>query len=315
MVRLLSENVDVIVLAGFFLGGILVLWDDIDAAVTRVGLRRSLARRRRSRRRKAPWQLHLDGLFQLLPVSQRMEPEVFAAVSFAIAFVVMYLTVRSVSGAVCILFAMVSGMVPYGILRLRCEIVRSKVSGEGSKMISLLLSSYRMNGGNISEALEFTAAQIRDIPETAPVLQQMVLRLRESENDEMIFRATKGFADSIGSNWARLVAANIRLAFSEGAGISMALEEILNQLREAEILMEERIRMNNESSRMTVFMIPLTFVITTVMAVKQLDVPLADLIKNQFSDTAATVMFMSMIFLFLFNLAAGELIKNRKLDI
>ena len=182
-------------------------------------------------------------------------------------------------------------------------------------MLSILLSAYRMNGGNISEALEFTATQKKEIPETSPVLQQMVMRLRESENNDMIHRAVKSFADSVNSNWARLLAADIKLAFTEGAGISLALEEILNQLREAEVLMEERIRMNNEGSRMTIIMIPLTFVITTVMAVKQLDVPLTDMVRNQFSDATATIMFMAMIFMFIFNLAAGELVKNRKLDI
>lgn len=315
MVRLLSENVDLFVLAGFVLGGILVLWDDIDALITKVVLRRSLARRKRSRKRKSAWQLHIEDLFQLLPDSKRMEPGVFAAVSSALAFIVMYMTMRTVSPLLCITFALASGAVPYGILRLRCEIIRSKVSGEGSRMISILLSAYRMNGGNISEALEFTAAQDKDIPETAPVLQQMVLRLRESESDEMIYRATKSFADSVNSNWARQVASNIRISFAEGTGIALALEEVLNQLREAEMIMEERIRMNNESSRMTVFMIPLTFLITTVMAVRQLDIPLSDLLENQFGDTVATVMFMAMVFLFIFNLAACELVKHRKLDI
>ena len=315
MVKLLSENVDLFILAAFFGGGMMVLFDDLEAAFKKVVLRRSLNRRKRSEKRKNPLQVHLESLFQLLPQRWQMEPGVFMAVSGAAAVVVMYLTVRSLSPLLCIWFSLAAGLVPYGILRLKCEVVRSKVSGEGTRMLSILLSAYRMNGGNISEALEFTVAQSRDIPETAPVLLQMVMRLRESENNDMIARAVKSFSDSVNSNWGRLLASDIKLAFTEGAGISLALEEILNQLREAEILMEERIRMNNESSRMTVFMIPLTFFMTTFMAVKQLDIPLIDLMRNQFSDSTATMMFMAMLFMFIFNLAAGELIKNRKLDI
>ncbi|MBR5228780.1 MAG: hypothetical protein IKV96_02975, partial [Firmicutes bacterium] len=181
MVKLLSENVDLFVLAAFVLGGMLVLWEDMEAAVKKVVLRRSLARRKRSRKKQTALQVHLGDLFQLLPRKWRMEPEVFVAVSVAAAVFVMYMTVRPLPAGMCLVFSVAAGFMPYGLLRLRCEIARSKVSGEGTKMLSILLSAYRMNGGNISEALEFTAAQKKEIPETSPVLQQMVMRLRESE--------------------------------------------------------------------------------------------------------------------------------------
>ncbi len=319
MVQLLSGNADrvfiTVVAVMFTIGVILLITDDIKLWIRKIMLRRSLQSRKRKRREQNWIEKHLEELFQLLPESKRINPIIFAVCSLILGAIVLYVTAWTLSLGLSLLFSAVSGLVPYVILRIRCEIVRSKVSGEGSKMISILLSAYRMNGENISEALEFTAAQKEEIPETSPVLKQMVMRLRESENDLMIGRAIESFISSVNSNWAKMLGADIRLAYTEGAGISLALEEVLNQLREAEILMEERIRLNNESSRMTVFMIPIAFILTFFMAIKQLDIPLVQLIKNQFSDGASTTMFMIMMLLFIFNLAAGEIIKHKKLDI
>ena len=74
-------------------------------------------------------------------------------------------------------------------------------------------------------------------------------------------------------------------------------------------------RSNNESVRMTFFMVPATLLITTVLAVRQMDMPLLQLIKAQFSNSTGCMLFMAILLLFIFNIVSTQIFLKKRTDL
>jgi hypothetical protein len=198
---------------------------------------------------------------------------------------------------------------------MKCIKLRTAIGQEREKLVSIMLSAYRMSNYNIEEAIEYTSSRKEDLPETSSLLSSLLLRLRECSNAEEIRKVTENFAEAAGGGWARILAVNIRMACTNGTDIHVTLEELLKQIREGKVLMEERMRSNSESLRMTTVMIPVTMAVTIVISLKQLDMSLKELITSQFSDNISCMLFLAIIILFMFNLAAAQLMKKRTIDL
>jgi len=106
----------------------------------------------------------------------------------------------------------------------------------------------------------------------------------------------------------------IRISAESGINVTLALEDIQIQLREARLLFEERKRLNSESARMVVFLAPTMYAGTVLMSVKYLGMPLGKLLKNQFCTEEGFLLILLIIFLFLINLALIEIINNQRFD-
>ena len=134
--------------------------------------------------------------------------------------------------------------------------------------------------------------------------------IRDSVRD-----VTERFAEAAGGGWARTFAVNIRAAYIRGRDIHISLEEELKQISETKQLMQERMRSNNESVRMTFFMVPATLLITTVLAVRQMNMPLLQLIKAQFSNSTGCMLFMAILLLFIFNIVSTQIFLKKRTDL
>ena len=106
----------------------------------------------------------------------------------------------------------------------------------------------------------------------------------------------------------------IRISAESGTNVSLALEDILIQLREARALFEERKRLNSESARMVVFLAPFMYAGTMLLSVKYLGIPFGRLIRNQFYTEQGFLLLLLTAFLFLINLALIEIINNQRFD-
>ena len=102
--------------------------------------------------------------------------------------------------------------------------------------------------------------------------------------------------------------------FRSGTNVTLSLEHILLQLREARVLVEERKRMNNEAVRMTYFMVPLLYLMTAVLSVKYLGVSTADYLANQFGTKEGLTLLLLILFLFFLNVGILTIIIDRKFD-
>jgi hypothetical protein len=256
---------------------------------------------------------HLENLLSAV-TKRRIRPAALIILTLGL-FVLLFASSVSVLGPFRAMFtSLLFSFVPYLYLRLKLEKLRLKGSFEGEELIALLISQYWVSSSNIFDTLEKVAASHANIKITKRLMAALLIELRQSGNPEKIAAATNRFAYGIGTNWGRLLAYHIRLAAVTGCDISLALEDLMIQLREARSLAEERRRINGEAVRITVFLIPLLYVGTVFVSISMLDMTPLGFLRNQFHTYEGLSLFAFVAFLFILNVGLLQIITNRKLD-
>lgn len=314
MLNAFQDHVEYVFLAMAVSGIFFIIDDDIKLFVNKFELKRSLKLKQMNVRKTGSVSRHIAHMLDMLPGKKRRASE-FIKVSVTLSAVVFIATAVCVGSPACFAAAFMALVGPYIFLRVKYEKMISAAGEEREKLISLILSSYKMNNLNIEKAMEYAASQDEDLPHTAPLLSTMLLRLRECSNEDDVRVVTDRFAEAAGGGWARMLAVNIRAAYINGRDIHITLEEQLRQISETKQLMQERMRSNNESVRMTFFMVPATLLITTIMAVRQMDMPLLQLIKAQFSNSTGCMLFMAILLLFIFNIVSTQIFLKKRTDL
>lgn len=314
MLSVFQDHVEYVFLAMAVSGIFFIIDDDIKLLVNKFELKRSLKMKQMNVRKTGSVSRHIAHMLDTLPGKKRRASE-FIKVSVTLSAVVFIATAVCVGSPACFAAGSAVLAAPYIYLRSRYEKLISAAGEEREKLISLILSSYKMNNLNIEKAIEYAASQTADLPHTAPLLSKMLLRLRECSNENDVRDVTERFAEAAGGGWARTFAVNIRAAYIRGRDIHISLEEELKQISETKQLMQERMRSNNESVRMTFFMVPATLLITTVLAVRQMNMPLLQLIKAQFSNSTGCMLFMAILLLFIFNIVSTQIFLKKRTDL
>ena len=96
--------------------------------------------------------------------------------------------------------------------------------------------------------------------------------------------------------------------------VSSALEDLIQQITEARKLAEERRRLNSESGRLVVFMVPVSYVVSIFLGAKYVGIPLPKLIYNQFMTSQGFAFFVLILFVFVINIMLLKVVENRRLD-
>ncbi len=314
MLSVFLDHIEYVFLGMVVSGIFFIVDDDIKLFVSRFELRRSLKAEKMNVIKGGNLNRHISHLLNIFP-GKKVDASAFMRLSVILAVIIFIVTAIAVGAPVCFAVSVLSLVFPYILLRFRYEKLRSEVNDEREKLISTILSAYRINNLNIEKAIEYAAGQTKELPHTSVILSTMLLRLRECGNNADVRRVTDDLALSIGSSWARSLALNIRVAYISGRNVSLTLEEQLKQIRETKQLMQERLRSNSESIRMTTYMVPITMAVTAVMASSQMNMKISEIIKVQFGDSTACMLFITIIVLFAFNLAATQIILNKKTDI
>ncbi|MDD4565698.1 MAG: hypothetical protein PHE79_09540 [Eubacteriales bacterium] len=258
-------------------------------------------------------ELHLRKILSI-SLTKPIEPIVFLRFTVIVFLLVLLIGVQNVSLASSFLMAALISAMPYLLLRVRIEIIRRKSSYEGERLISEFLSQYRMADLNIYKTIEQVILVSEDTKISGKLLFKLLIELRNTGNPKLIKEATERFSYGINTNWSRMLANCIRISSLNGTNVTLALEDILIQLREARQLFEERRRLNSESARMVVFLAPVMFIGTIVISVKYLGIPFGKVMRNQFYTEQGFLMILIIIFLFLLNLALIEIITNQRFD-
>jgi len=257
-----------------------------------------------------------QNLRKILSISLKkpIEPIVFLRYNIIAFLLILLVGVQNTSLTSSVLIGLLICAMPYLLLRLKVEIIRRKSSYEGEKLISEFLCQYRMADSNIYKTIEQVILVSEDTKITGKLLFKLLIELRNTGNPKLIKEATDRFSYAINTNWSRMLANCIRISSLDGTDVTLALEDILIQLREARQLFEERRRRNSESVRMVVFLAPVIFISTIVISVKYIGIPFTKVMKNQFYTEQGFLMILLILFLFLLNLALIEIITNQRFD-
>ena len=203
---------------------------------------------------------------------------------------------------------------PVLFLYTRMESERTKNSKEGISMVTEFYRQYRMKNLNVYEALEATIAADGDYPGCRKQLYKLLLKLRASAGQAEIRRSLDDFSFALGTVWGKMFATCIRLSAERGDDVSEGLADIISQLKTAGELAEERKRLNSEAARMTMYLVPILYIGTMLLAVYYLDVSPAKLFRNQFLTAEGIIFFLGTVFLFVFNMILIKLIDNTRVD-
>ena len=272
-----------------------------------------LKARKKALKPESKVELHLRKILSI-SLTKPIEPIVFLRFTVIVFLLVLLIGIQNISLASSFLMAALISAMPYLLLRVRIEIIRRKGSYEGERLISEFLSQYRMADLNIYKTIEQVILVSEDTKISGKLLFKLLIELRNTGNPKLIKEATERFSYGINTNWSRMLANCIRISSLNGTNVTLALEDILIQLREARQLFEERRRLNSESARMVVFLAPVMFIGTIVISVKYLGMPFGKVMRNQFYTEQGFLMILIIIFLFLLNLALIEIITNQRFD-
>jgi hypothetical protein len=294
-------------------GMLIFLRKDIARLADVLRRRRRLDPARRPSAGPSAMDTHLSGLLSAT-MRRPLSPTSFLTLLIAMFFIVFTASAKNLSPAVSFAVALAFAALPYLFLRVRLERVRRRGSYEGENLVSTLLTQYWISGCNIFDAMERTLGKAGNIPVTRGLLASLLIEMRSTGSRERIARAADAFAYGIGTNWGRMLAYNIRSAALTGCDISLAIEDILSQLREARALAEERKRINGESVRLVVFLIPFSYIGSFFVSVTLLGMSPARFARNQFATAEGFGLLVAAAFLFFVNLVLIEVITNRKLD-
>jgi hypothetical protein len=297
-----------------FLAGIWLLYSErMKSRWAKIMMHNRLKARRKAMKPESGLEKHLRRVLSI-SLKKPVEPKTFIRYSVSAFLLIMLAGMQTVSAVSSgIMAALVSSM-PYLLLRVRVETIRRKSSYEGEKLISEFLCQYRICGLNIYKTIEQVILVSEGTKITGKLLFKLLLELRNTGNPQVIKDAADRFAYGINTSWGRMLANCIRISAESGINVTLALEDIQIQLREARLLFEERKRLNSESARMVVFLAPAMYAGTVLMSVKYLGMPFGKLLKNQFCTEEGFLLILLIIFLFLINLALIEIINNQRFD-
>ena len=305
----ISSSISIIIYLLFFVGVVLFEFDTIETLVHRFRIKRKLKKKHEedkislAARNLLASSLgkDIDGIWLILAV----------ALIFVVSF---FVALRNFSFLTSVLVAIFCSALPLLLLYSKMEALRNKGSQEGISLLTELYRQYKMNSSNILKAIELTISAQGDYPVCRKQLYILLIRLQDAASTDEIKKDCKALSFSLGGNWGRSLASSIEIAASKGTDISLALIDIMDQLKTAKRLAEERKRMNGESMRMILFLVPFLYLMTVFVSFKYLSMPVSKFIRNQFFTPKGLLFFIVNICLFVINMCFMNIISSSRMD-
>ncbi len=308
----IGEWIHVLLYVLLFSGITIFFQEDFKVIILRIKMGRRL-RLRMKQRKENPFIHHMELLAGTVTAG-RLSGKQFITASGVLLTAVTVTGFQSYSPFIAVVFGMLIGCMPYVLCRIRLESMRRKASFEGEQFMAMLLSKYRLSSFNMRHALETMASDDKTPPLCRQLLLGMILSAQAAGSEEKIKEAFRFFEFAVNTNWSRMASYNMTVSYISGIDVSDALEDIVVQLREARTMTEERKRMNAESVRLVMIMVPASYVVSMLLAVKYVGVEADKLIRNQFFTSEGFAFFIFILFLFLANTAILKILENKRFD-
>jgi len=305
--------IEVLIYLVFSIGALILLWDEIALAVQRFRLRHRL-KALKTEQKKLPKPLDYVEKLVIVSFEKDMTRKLFLASELFIFLISYVLGYKNFGPLYSVIISLISIIMPILFLSARLEANRSKASKEGISLVSELHRQYRINNLNIYEAIEKSVGVDGDYKLSSKKLYSLLTHLRSSCGIIEVRDAIDNFVFSFGTSWARMLGICIRMSVEKGVDVSTGLADIAAQLKEANNLEMKRKMMNSEATRMTLYLIPLMYIVCMGAAVFYLGVSPGSLIRNQLLNPKGYFMLLLIIFLFLINFILLFIVGSSRLD-
>lgn len=267
------------------------------------------------KRKKSSLYLHIEMLLNItLGVNSNVAVYTFFIISSSL-FITFTIVLRQQSSmAFNLLFSSLFALLPYGYLVMKLRTYRVEGSYEGESLVAEILNQYKINYFNMIEALDRSIPFLENTPYTQKMLFRLSLKLKEYQTEEDIQNILKEFVYAVDTEWIKMLSNNIYLSIEEGINVSVGLDDILKELRQAKSTFEQNKRINTEGFAIIKILVPLMYLGTILVAVKYFDFTLQKFFNYQFKTATGFRFFIIMIGLFLLNVIIMIMFKKRKLD-
>lgn len=240
---------------------------------------------------------------------------IWLIIGVGLAFVVTFVVaIRNFNVLSALLLAVFCSSMPVMVLFSKMQSMRNKGSQEGISLLTELYRQYKMNNLNMLKAVELTISSKGEFNICKKQLYIMLIRLQDAANNTEVRKCCKNMAFALGTNWSRSLATCIEISSTRGTDVSLALIDVIEQLKTAKKMAEERKRLNGESMRMTVVLVPLLYLLTIIVSLKYLNIPLLKFLNNQFMTPKGLFFFIVNLFLFVVNITIMNLIDSARMD-
>lgn len=297
----------------FISGWMTVFFDDVRWLFLRVSLRRRLRRASvRTSELSVPVRYAKNVLQSYFddPPDERIA----LAGTFLWFFSTLFVLHRSLPlGSAITLSGILSGS-PWLFLAARLAFIQKRGSREGLPLLSELYRLYWMNHKNMYAALEGLAESRGNFPVQRTLLSRMLLQLRSAGSPVEIREAVERYTFSAGTVWASMLGTCIRTSCERGHDVSEAILDLTDELGRAHARAEERSRINSETVRMTVVMLPVLYLGTLLVSTRYAGLGMRTFLRNQFGTSQGLMLFACASLLFAFNLIVLEFLKHQKID-
>jgi hypothetical protein len=203
---------------------------------------------------------------------------------------------------------------PFIHLLLRLESLRNRVSQDGEVFLGEYLASYRATNSDVLEAMAKMTAKGPKRGTLEALLMDMLFPIRNQPTAQTVKTAQRQFCFAVHTHWAEMFVYNIGIGILTGEDISLALEDIFVQLREGRVRMEKRKRMNSETARMVLFLVPGMYLLTVVSSLSFIGLEWREYLQHQFRTPQGFLLFLLMLTLFLINVLLMEMMRHQPLD-
>lgn len=278
--------------------------------------RYSEIRFRRRKKKKSKIYKHIELLiFTIFGTRKPGYIYTFFVMSWAIYFIFIIILTRQSSLLINVFFPFLLSLIPYVFLRMRLFSIRVEGSHEGQFLVNELNNQYKINYRNMIEAIDKTIPLLSNAPYTKRLLFRLSLRLKEYRTSEELELILNDFVYAIDTEWAKMLANDIYLTIDEGTDVSVAMEDIIKDLKNAKRAFEENRRINFENLAILKFLSPAVYIFMFLFSIKYLDFTLDKYIYYQFNTATGLKYFTTILILTIVNISISTYLKKRKFDI
>lgn len=213
-----------------------------------------------------------------------------------------------------IIISIIVGFLPYIYLRFRYKSLQLVGSYEAVNLVSELTNNYKISNFNMGEAIDKTIGSIKNSPLSKRALFHLSLKIKDHKSKEELQSAIDDFVAATGTEWATLLGMNIFESILSGTNVTVALDNILMNLKGIKDSIEKDKRSNYEAFTMVKFVIPIVYVLSVFTAVKFFGFTIGKFFYYQFNTGLGIKFFISIIVLSIISFWVMHVLSKPKFD-
>ncbi|MFE5324640.1 hypothetical protein ACFQ88_38970 [Paenibacillus sp. NPDC056579] len=213
-----------------------------------------------------------------------------------------------------LMVAILLGLSPYVVLRVRLHTIRVDGSYEAEGLTTELSNQYRMNGLNMIEAIDQSIPNLKDFPHSRRALLRLSMAVKEMKNLEELDHIIQEFVFALDTEWSTLLGNNFYMSIGYRDDVSPALQDLIEELKEARRVREADKRENAESFFMVKYAAPCVYIASVLSFLFIFNFTLAKYWEYQFRNPNGFQSFTNFFVLFVISVVIYYLMRKPKND-